>query len=84
MPEDQTEVSSFGIGVKIFRNEKGDFNYQHYMLNNGTPKEIMIMQLRRFIKELEREYFNQFKDKPLHNTPPYRKLYKVPCQRLYS
>ena len=48
----------------IFHNEKGDFDYQHYMLNNGTPKEIMIMQLRHIIKELEREYFNQFRDKP--------------------
>ena len=60
MPEDQAEISSFGIGVKVFQKPDGDIDYQHYIMNNETPPEIVIMQIKSILQQLEKEYFDRF------------------------
>jgi len=64
MEENQAERGSLLIGIKVLRKEDGDFEYQRQMFKKGIPREIIIMQLKSIVKELEQEYFKSFKDKP--------------------
>lgn len=47
----------FGFGIKLFRKPDGHFFFQTQTKNEGVPMEIVIMQVRAFLNEAEKEYF---------------------------
>lgn len=60
MPESSTEIGRFGFGIRIIRHEDGRVEYQTESANQGVPTEIIIMQIKAFLKNLEDEYFDSF------------------------
>jgi len=55
------EIGRFALGLKALRQSDGNLEYQQLQtLNEGIPVEIIIMQLRAFIKSIEKDYFSAF------------------------
>ncbi len=51
MPEERVEISKFLVGVKIFKVLDGNLDYQRYVIDNETPPEIIIMQLKSILQQ---------------------------------
>lgn len=60
MPEGLTELGRFALGIKIFRNSDGSISYQTKDVNEGVPIEIVIMQIKAFLKDLEDNYYQKY------------------------
>ena len=58
MAEKSRELGKFGFGIKIVRRSDGSVGYETQSVNEGVPIEIVIMQLRAFLKKLEKNYFS--------------------------
>lgn len=54
------EISRFGFGIKLLRHQDGKTEFQTQSANEGVPIEIVIMQMRAFLNNLDREYFDNF------------------------
>ena len=59
MPE-PTEISKFGFGIKIVKHFDGKIEYQTQSANKRVPIEIIIMQMKAFLNNLEKNYFDNF------------------------
>ena len=60
MPEEPREIGKFGFGIRIVRHPDGKIEYQTQSANQGVPIEIVIMQIKAFLNNLEKDYFNNF------------------------
>ena len=54
------EIGNFGLSIKLFR-DNGEFIPIFRGLDKNMPKEIIISQLKSFLKKLEDEYNADFK-----------------------
>lgn len=54
------EIGKFGFGIKILRHSDGRIEYQTQSANKGVPIEILIMQMKSFLNNLEKDYFDNF------------------------
>ena len=60
MPDEPKEIGKFGLGIKIIRHPDGRVEYQTQSANQSVPVEIVIMQIKAFLNNLEKDYFNNF------------------------
>ncbi len=60
MPEETNEIGKFGFGIKILRHSDVKIEYQTQSANQGVPIEIVIMQMKAFLNNLEKDYFSNF------------------------
>ncbi len=61
MEEDEpNELGGFGFGIKILRYSDGHIEYQTQSANEGVPIEAVIMQMKAFLRNLEKDYFTTF------------------------
>ena len=61
MPEDN-EIGQFMFGIRLFTNPDGSTNYEIKSAKDGIIPEIVIMQIKIFLKKLDKDYFNNFKN----------------------
>lgn len=54
------DSGQFVYGLRVVRLPDGDLKYETQSINKGVPIEIVIMQLRVLLKQLEKSYFAQF------------------------
>ena len=59
MTEEPSEIGKFGFGLRILRKSDGSIMYQAQSANEKVPTEIVIMQLKAFLKKLEKNYFSK-------------------------
>ena len=50
----------FGLGIRALRYPDGKVEFKVESANKGVPREIVIMQIKAFLKNLEDEYFDDF------------------------
>ena len=55
MPERPTEIGRFGLGIRIIRHPDGKVEYQTQSANENVPVEIVLMQIRAFLRNIEKE-----------------------------
>lgn len=60
MQDDLDEPSRFALGLTALRQPDGNFDCAMQTVNQGIPIEIVIMQLRAFLKQMEHNYFSSF------------------------
>ena len=60
MPNEANEIGRFVLGIRVFEHTDGRTEYQTQSVNQGVPVEIVIMQLKAFLKKLEKDYFDEF------------------------
>lgn len=58
----ERELGRFGIAIKLFLDNEMNIKYKFDSLDLNIPKEMIITQLRTFIKILEEDYYPDFKD----------------------
>jgi len=51
-------IGAFGIGIEAFQTANREINYEFNHINENIPAEIVIMQLKRFLKNLKQSYFS--------------------------
>lgn len=54
------EEPMFAFGIRIQKLPDGKVAYQTQSQNQGVPNEIVIMQMKAFLRNLENDYFNDF------------------------
>ncbi|GEM_PF-6734214 len=59
MTEEPREVSKFIFGI-VTSQAEGRINYQTNVMNKKVPVEVIAMQLRAFLAQLEKEYCDTF------------------------
>ena len=62
MAEEPHEIGRFAFLLRIFRSPDGNLQYEPQSINENIPIEIVIMQLKTFLNNLETNYFNAFKE----------------------
>ena len=63
MPEEPIEIGRFVFGIKVLRNSDSSISYATQSGNENVPIEVVIMQLKTFIRDLEEDYFKKFTKK---------------------
>lgn len=56
----EAEIGRFLFGLKVVKLADGSLKYRTQSVTQGIPVEIVIMQLRAFLRTLERDYFKDF------------------------
>ena len=51
-------VANFALGLRLLQFPNGKTAINLETLNNGVPIEMIIMQLRAFLRRMEKDYFN--------------------------
>jgi len=68
MPKENDEVR-FGFGIRIIRGEDGRMYCETQSKNYGVQTEVIIMQMKAFLKNLKNDYFDSFNK----NSSQFRK-----------
>ena len=56
----------FAVGIRLFHYPDGKQEWKVESVNEGVPAEIVLVQLRAFLRNMENEYFDAF-DKNFSN-----------------
>ncbi len=51
-------IGSLVITIKAIQREEKEIDFEFANIEKNIPKEVVIMQLKRFIKNLKSEYFS--------------------------
>ena len=60
MEEEKNNIGEFGFVIVTRQNADENFHYQTRIINRKVPLELIAMQLRAFLAQLEKEYFDTF------------------------
>ncbi len=66
MPEEPIEIGRFVFGIRILRYPDGSISYVTQSGNENVPIEVVIMQIKTFLKDSEESYFKKH-GKPSHD-----------------
>ena len=57
----QPEVTGeFAVGIRLLRYPDGKMAWKIDSVNKGVPVEVIMIQLRAFLRNMENEYFDAF------------------------
>ena len=59
-PQDPKVIGRFAFGITVYRYPDGRIEYRSQSRNQGVPIEIVLMQLKAFIRNQENEYFDNY------------------------
>ena len=62
MEEERNNIGEFGFVIVTKQNALGNMNYETRIINKKVPRELIIIQMRAFLKQLEDEYFDKFNE----------------------
>ena len=62
MSEEPAEVGLFMVSIRTLQHRDGRIQYQTSMMNKRVPTEIIIMQLKAFLANVEKDYFDNFNE----------------------
>ena len=65
---DEKMVGVFALGLRAFQQPSGQIVWRLDSRNQGIPMEIILTQIRAWLKSMENDYFNNF-DKSLQKGP---------------
>ncbi len=57
------EIGAFAFGIRLIRQPDGSVKYQTDSVNKNVPVEIVIMQMKIFLNDLEKEYSDRYSKK---------------------
>lgn len=62
MEEENNKVGEFGFAIMGLRQPDGNTEYQTSIINQNIPSEVIIMQLKAFLANVEKDYFDKFNE----------------------
>ena len=57
MTEIPKEIGKFNFNISLIKTPEGNWDYYTYGETKGILMDVVIMQMRAYLKKLEREYF---------------------------
>lgn len=60
MPEEPKIIGRFAFGITLYEHSDGRIEYRTQSRNESIPLEIILMQLRAFLRNQENEYFDNY------------------------
>ena len=54
------EIARFALGIRLLKFPDGSTQAQTESLNQGMPIELIIMQMKSFLKNQENNYLKEF------------------------
>lgn len=57
------EIGAFAFGIRLIRQPDGSIEYKTDSVNRNVPVEIVIMQMKVFLNDLEKEYSDRYSKK---------------------
>lgn len=60
MPEEPTEIGRFAFGIRVLKHDDGRVELKTQSFNESIPQEMIIMQLKAFLRNLENDYFDNY------------------------
>lgn len=69
MTEERKITGRFVFGIQIAQNPDGTENVETTSKNNNIPEEILIMQMKAYLKNIEKKYFDNFNFKEFKFKP---------------
>ena len=60
MSEEPREIGRFAYLLKVSKLPDGNLQYEPEAMNDNIPIEIIIMQLKAFLNNIEKDYFDTF------------------------
>lgn len=58
--EANEDIGYFVYGIHVIKRPDGRVEYQDNYLNRDIPIEVVIMQLKAFLNNLEKEYLDKY------------------------
>lgn len=62
MAQEDEDIARFAVGVRVYKKPSGEVYYRLDWGNEGVPIEVVIAQLRVFLRLQEDRYFDNFKN----------------------
>jgi hypothetical protein len=53
-------IGSFTLGMQLIMNDDGTLKCDSNWMNAGVPIEMVALQIRAFLNQIEQDYFSQF------------------------
>lgn len=53
-------IANFTFGIEMLMQQNGNLKCAAHWINAGVPDEMIVMQLRALIRQLEDKYFDAF------------------------
>lgn len=60
MEEEPIEVGRFLFSIEMLKYSNGEVDYKTTVFNGSVLADIIIMQMRAFLDNLEKDYFDDF------------------------
>lgn len=60
MEEEKNNIGEFGFVIITKKNDQGNLHFQTRIINKKVPLELIVMQMKAFLKQVEKDYFNSF------------------------
>ena len=60
MPEEPKIIGRFAFGITLYKYPDNRVEYRTQSRNEGIPIEIVLMQLRAFLRNQENDYFDNY------------------------
>ena len=57
----KNRIGGFAFGINVIKHDDGSLSYYTKTENNKVPVELVILQMKSYLKDLEDKYFNDFK-----------------------
>lgn len=58
--QDPKVIGRFAFGITLYRYSDGTVEYRTQSRNQGIPIEIVLMQIKAFLRNQENEYFDRY------------------------
>ena len=59
-PEEPKEIGRFAFGIILYKYPNGRVEYRFQSKNQGIPLEIILMQVKAFLRNQENQYFDKY------------------------
>ena len=59
-PEEPKEIGRFAFGIILYKFSDGRVEYRFQSKNRGIPLEIILMQVKAFLRNQENQYFDKY------------------------
>ena len=53
-------IGKFNLNIYLFKDKNGYIDWDSNFFNNEVPRELIIMQMKALLNNLQNQYFNDF------------------------
>ena len=63
MTMERNEIGKFGVGFIMLKSQEGVISFELREQNNNVSDEVIIMQLKIYLRNIKENYYNKYSKK---------------------